>query len=119
MIEVGVIDLRRKEPLLWEPVLKLGAKEGDTWEWKHPTSGDKKSFTLVKLGKDKDREIAIIREVFPVKGGEGAITHTYAKGIGEIARSEVFQPTAGQPAPNAPAGNAAEPKVIREYKYVE
>ena len=68
---------------------------GDAWTWQLP-SGETKKYTVLKFDKfkdkDKERPSVIIRDTVPAPSAIGAdveivTTHTYAKGIGEVARS--------------------------------
>jgi len=124
-VDVAEVDLRKKGNLVWEHVLKLDAKTGDSWPFQLP-NGDTRSYTVEKFEKVNNRDTYTIREVQPVPGGEGVTIHTYVRGVGETTRKQTFIPKSAGSAPvpmnpanpqNAPANN--EPKLIAELKLVE
>lgn len=40
-VEIGDTPSKETNDILWMPALKIGAKQGDTWEWTHPSLGAK------------------------------------------------------------------------------
>ena len=69
----------------WEPVLKVGAKPGDTWEWR-PPDGGLKTYKLAKLEVIDGRLSAVV-ETFLEKGKYNiAATSVYVRGVGEVER---------------------------------
>jgi hypothetical protein len=74
------------------PVLKLGAKAGDSWEWKGKST--KHTFTLEGFEDFKGKPCAVIKETIRKDVNDletTEIVHKYALDIGEIERSEVIR----------------------------
>ena len=88
---VTLVNVRTKE-FAYEPVLKLGANLGDTWEYTLPT-GDIKQYEVTAFGEwGEDRVPTVtVRSRQPYSaGGNGAemvTTYVYANKIGEVERS--------------------------------
>ncbi|HEV3081807.1 MAG TPA: hypothetical protein VGY66_18650 [Gemmataceae bacterium] len=94
---------------VWEPVLKLGARRGDTW--KSQEGSTRRQYTLVKFDEHRGRPCAIIKET--VNGNTELdqrsleIRHVYVLGLGEVEREEA------QPLPSG------EKKIISLKRLVE
>ena len=72
--------------LVWEPVLKLGAKQGETWEHKLP-NGTTKKYTLERFEKKDGKDAVVVKSQMTVQQDTELITYsTYARGIGEVER---------------------------------
>jgi hypothetical protein len=92
----GVVELGRPQQdedgklrIIWEPVLKLGAKEGDTWTWTQPDG--EREYKVVKLDVFRGVPRAVVHQtvvpiVNPLRVVE--IESVYLKGYGEVARRE-------------------------------
>jgi serine/threonine protein kinase len=97
-VEIGQ-HLAKTAEIFWEPVLKIGAKVNESWEWKMPTGATKK-FTVVKFEPREGKQAVIVKSAVPIPvppDSEVVTEHIFAKGVGEIQRSTVRQ-TKGQPA---------------------
>ena len=72
------------EPV-YEPVLKIGAKPGDSWSWSHANLIHE--YKLVKFDTYQNRPSAVIEETV-ISGSDPhhprEISHVYVSGIGEI-----------------------------------
>ena len=78
-IEVGTPD---KGGMSWEPILKLFAKDGESWEWK---SADKTFKYEVKVGlKHKGRPAVQVTRIHRSGGFESIDKITYVRGVGEV-----------------------------------
>jgi serine/threonine protein kinase len=70
-----------------EPILPLMAAEGDTWKAQLP-NGDFRTYTVVKFDRYKDHPTVVIQDSVPYAADAEIVTvRTYAKGIGEVART--------------------------------
>jgi hypothetical protein len=87
-IEIGS-HLSGNATVYWEPVIKIGAKPGDSWTWT-PIQGTTKEYTFLKFGTHKGRPSATISSLTPSGSSKMIVSATYVKGIGEVER------TAGQ-----------------------
>jgi hypothetical protein len=71
----------------FEPILPLTAAEGDTWKSQLP-NGDIRTYTVVKFDHYKDHPTVVIQDSAPYAADVEIVTsRTYAKGIGEVART--------------------------------
>jgi hypothetical protein len=74
---------------VWEPVLKLGAKVGDSWDWVHQNT--RHVYTLAAFETRRGRRSAIVQEVVVNPMNETQtreVRHVYVEGVGEIERRE-------------------------------
>jgi hypothetical protein len=81
--------------LLFEPVLKVGAKAGATWRWSQADRTHE--YKLVKFDSYQGQPSAIIHE--SIAAGKDPhhpteIEHIYVKGVGEVERREYQRLTA-------------------------
>jgi hypothetical protein len=82
----------------WDPVLRLGAKKGESWTSEMP-DGRSVTYTVVEFRQDERRnQLVEIRRVVknpkePAAWEESLVT--YALGIGEIRRQAVKRNVAG------------------------
>jgi hypothetical protein len=93
---VGFLEVGQRLPapgrgivMVFEPVLKLEAKPGDTWKWN--LQNDEHTYTLVGFEKHGNRRSAIVQEVIVntvTQVNSREIRHVYVEGIGEIERRE-------------------------------
>jgi hypothetical protein len=80
----------------YQPVLKLGAKAGESWKYSH--GSDLHQYTLVKFDEHKGRSSAVIKEVVtniakPERYFE--IQHVYVQEVGEVEQIESSRATSG------------------------
>ncbi len=95
-ITVGFLEVGQRLPapggrivMVFEPVLKLGAKPGDSWTWN--LQNDEHTYTLVGFEKHGNLRSAIVQEVIVntvTQVNTREIRHVYVEGIGEIERRE-------------------------------
>lgn len=89
--EIGQHLLNTKD-IFWEPILKLGAKQGDTWEWTMPNGTTKIKYTLEKFEKKDGKDAIVVKMQMPVQADTERVTYiTFAKGVGEIERVSNLQ----------------------------
>jgi hypothetical protein len=97
LTESGVEQLKSGATAYATPIslLRLPAKEGDTWEWTHPISKAKRSYKTVKeevvevpAGKFKAVRVDTVID------DEGTYTDWYAPGLGSVKR-ETSRPLIG------------------------
>lgn len=70
--------------ITWEPVLKVGAKPDDSWEW-NPSQLFHKRYTVTKRTEWNGKAALVVREESPFPGGGTTIVfHTYAAGVGLV-----------------------------------
>jgi hypothetical protein len=74
------------DEVFWEPVLKIGAKAGDSWSWDLPGGGTKK-YTLVRFDTHKGRPAVLVRAVLENAGSQMVVDHGLVKGVGEVERT--------------------------------
>jgi hypothetical protein len=91
-VEVGQLAVTgpKKTEIMWEPVLKIGARVGDSWEWTQPTV--KHRYTLLRFEEYREQPSAVIGEtVLSVLEGRvfREIRRVYVRGLGEVERREV------------------------------
>lgn len=92
MIEMGTLAGPRDKEFSFEPLLKLGAKQGETWKFRLP-NGDDKVYEVVGFGKwGENKDSVTVRVENPYKGATTAmanvvVNHVFVKGIGEVERS--------------------------------
>jgi hypothetical protein len=94
--------------MTWEPVLKIGARPGETWKWMN--DNEEHTYTLVRFDSYRGRSAAIVQDVIITNLDEQhprEIRRMYAQGIGEVERQETLTIT------------AKEKKVIAERKLVQ
>lgn len=77
----------------WKPILKIGVKPDDTWEW-NPLPDMKTTFTVTKQTTWNEKPALIVREETALpKNGAIVVFHTYAMGIGKVKSSgSMIQP---------------------------
>jgi hypothetical protein len=92
----------------YEPVLKIGAKPGDSWNWSHANLVHE--YKLVKFDTYKNRPSAVIEETI-TSGSDPhhprEISHVYVSGIGEVERREYQRVT------------SKERQLVSEHRLVE
>ncbi|MCZ2341031.1 MAG: protein kinase [Bacteroidales bacterium] len=91
MIELGTLGGPRDREFTYEPLFKLGAKQGDTWKTRLP-NGDDKVYEVVGFGKwGENKDSVTIRVKYPYKAtaatADVVINHVFVKGVGEVERS--------------------------------
>jgi hypothetical protein len=91
-VEIGqwVVGKDGKREVGWEPILKLGARTGDTWSWTQPDADH--LFTLVKFDQYRGRPCALIQEAVAMAVGPYRhleIRHVFVKGVGEVELQRV------------------------------
>jgi hypothetical protein len=92
--------------IVWEPILKLGARTGATWSWAHGQV--KHQYTLVRFDRHRGRSSAIVNEVLTLSGSDPVeVRHVYVEGIGEVERQESLRI------------DSRQTKVLREKRLVE
>src|SRR5262249_39439842 len=109
-VEIGhhVPTKNGQSEVVWEPVLKLLTKTGDTWSWKY--NNDKHQYTVVKFQESMGRTSVVIKETVTRNDDPdhpSEIRHVYVQDLGEIERQEWIQIT------------TKEKKVVSEKKLVE
>jgi hypothetical protein len=76
---------------VWEPVLKVGAKTGDSWKWAYANA--KHEFVVAKFEEDHGRTSVLIRETV-IRDAEPEhvyeIRHVLVRGVGEVERHELL-----------------------------
>ncbi len=73
--------------MIWEPLLKLGAKPGESWTWKQQSGGDKQ-YTFVAIEAHQGHPAVRIQSVVLGTAGVELMTnHLYVKDIGEVDRT--------------------------------
>ena len=91
-IEIGTLVNARTKEVVYEPILKLGANQGDTWEYTLP-NGDIKQYEVTAFGTWGDDNVSAVtvrsRQPYTAAGtgAEMATTYVYAHKIGEVERS--------------------------------
>jgi hypothetical protein len=82
----------RKVEVVWEPVLKVGARVGESWRW---VQGDSEhTYTLAELGQYRGRPSAVIREVVVTNLDDQhprEVRRLYVAGVGEVERHETLR----------------------------
>jgi serine/threonine protein kinase len=92
-----------------EPILQLTAAEGDTWKSQMP-NGDMKIYKVVKFDRYKEHPSVVIQDSVPYGDDAEIVTvRTYAKGIGEVARTVNLETK----------GKAAGKQLLAEMKLVD
>ena len=91
MVEYGTLPNPKAKQFNYEPILKLGSKQADTWNLKLP-DGDQRTYTVVAFSNWGEGKPAVtIRSSQPYTiagtGSQLVSTHVYAKGIGEVERT--------------------------------
>jgi hypothetical protein len=92
-VEVGVPG-KEKDTLVWDPQLKIDAKEGDAWNWTLP-SGQTKRYDIVKFTRHKGRAAVVVRSVLETPQGETITLSTYVRNVGEVERTVAVKTPAG------------------------
>jgi hypothetical protein len=74
----------------WQPVLKLRAREGDSWTWSYKNV--EHGFKLVKFGRHQGRTSAEITESYQPTGSlyRVEIRRVYVEGVGEVERRDLL-----------------------------
>jgi len=78
--------------LVWEPVLKLLAKTGDSWKWTHANA--QHQYKVVKFDKDQGGTSVVIQETITPRLDPDhpfEIRHVYMRDLGEVERRESQQ----------------------------
>jgi hypothetical protein len=81
-----------KGETIWEPLVKLEAAVGDSWEW--TSQGVKHRYTLTAFTEHHGRPAAVVDEVDLNPADEFKqieIRHIFVVGLGETERREVFR----------------------------
>jgi hypothetical protein len=96
-VEIGhrVVVAGGKAETVWEPVLKVGARVGDSWRWLHDHV--EHTYTLAELGEYRGRPCAIIKEVMITNLDDQhprEVRHLYLLGVGEVERRETLRVSA-------------------------
>lgn len=78
----------------WEPVIKLGAKEGESWTWDSPFGTC--VYTVTDFRKTRGQAAAHVKKLVQNGLTVTESTHLYELGIGETERT-TYQATAKQP----------------------
>jgi hypothetical protein len=94
--------------LVWEPVLKLLAKTGDSWKWTHANA--QHLYKVVKFDKDQGRTSVVVQEtVTPSLDPDHPfeIRHVYVRDLGEVERCESQQVS------------SKEKRILTERKLIE
>lgn len=91
MIELGTLAGARDREFTFEPLLKLNAKQGDTWKFRL-ANGDDKVYEVVGFGKwGENKDSVTVRVKYPYKAtaatADVVVNHTFVKGVGEVERS--------------------------------
>ena len=91
MVEVGTLPNPKAKTYKFEPLLKLGAKQSDTWTFKL-ADGDQRTYTVVAFSSWGEGKPAVtVRSVQPYTiagaGSQLVSTHVFAKEIGEVERT--------------------------------
>jgi hypothetical protein len=82
---------------VWVPVLKIGARTGDTWKWSYTDA--RHTYTLVKFDEHGGRPAAVIKEdIFKNKEPDRRyqIHHLYVWDVGEVERQEAILLASGE-----------------------
>jgi hypothetical protein len=94
--------------IVWQPVLKLQARKGDTWKWSR--ANEEHQYALTEFKEDQGRTYAIIKEVI-VRDGDAdhpfELRHVYLHNVGEVERQVWQQLT------------TKDKKIMEELKLVE
>jgi hypothetical protein len=96
-VEVGHQARSGETELIWEPVLKLGAKPGESWKWTDQTI--EHVFTFEKLSTLRGKPCAIIKEIARDSLGAGRyaeIRHVYVRGVGEAEQQYSVRMASGK-----------------------
>jgi hypothetical protein len=90
-IEVGVVPARKDatQDVVWQPVLKLGARAGDSWKW---SQGQLAHEYTVERFEDRDgRPGVVIKETVTSVADPGHPVerrHVYVRGVGEVEQRD-------------------------------
>jgi hypothetical protein len=106
-IEIGqeFISLEGQKSLSWDPVIKLGVKKGESWEWTRGSQRHQCKIIDIRAqenggrGAFTRRSTATIREaITDLKRPDALveITHVYVKDLGEVEREEAARLPNGQ-----------------------
>jgi hypothetical protein len=95
MIEIGQpVPVKGGVEVVWEPVLKLQAKPGESWVWSYANTQHKYTFT--KFDEHNGRPAVVIDEVVIANGDDAhpmEIHHVYVRDVGEVERREYLRVT--------------------------
>jgi hypothetical protein len=86
-----------QKSIAWEPVLKLGTKKGESWEWTRQAT--KHQCKLVEFQEQKNRASAIVKEAIANLKRPDVyveVRHVYVKDVGEVEREEAVRLPSGQ-----------------------
>ena len=88
-IETGIPWNDTKTQFLWFPTIKIGAKEGESWQWRHPFLKETRKYVVTDFDTYKGRPSVEIVVESTQQLGNIVINYvhrkTYAKGIGLVA----------------------------------
>ncbi len=89
-IEVGTTVLKdRREDVVWDKVLKVGARTGDSWKWTR--AGATHEFTVERFDEEGGRSRVVVKEVIssPLDlHNRIEKQHVYAREVGEVEEHE-------------------------------
>lgn len=72
----------------WEPLIKIGAKEGDIWQGRLP-NGDSRHYKLLEMQEWQGKPAAMVESRYQLNPSTEIIsTHLLVKGLGEVERTE-------------------------------
>lgn len=83
-IEMGQ-HLTNDARIYWEPILKLGTKPGDHWDWHGPAGVTRYEF--LRVDRHKGRPAVVIQSTMPPESAPQVTTHVYVEGVGEVERT--------------------------------
>lgn len=69
----------------WEPILKLGTKPGDHWDWHGPEGVFRYEF--LRVDRHKGRPAVVVQTTMPPEDAPLVTTHLYVEGVGEVERN--------------------------------
>jgi hypothetical protein len=85
-VEVGTVVLKgRNEEVVWDRVLKLGARTGDSWKWSRDSAAHE--YTVERFDEDGGRPRVVVREVIssPLDlHNRIEKRHVYVREVGEV-----------------------------------
>jgi hypothetical protein len=90
-VEVGEVTRPGTAPASWEPVLKIGARLGDSWKW--TDNNVTHTYKVFKFAERKGRLTVTIYELINPPGTVHTkeVRHLYVEGLGEVERQEVLR----------------------------
>jgi hypothetical protein len=96
-IEVGrrMTNTKGKVVTVWAPVLKLGARTGESWTWAH--EHDEYTWTVVGFGQRRGQPCVTVLEKVTSNVNDQQmlreVKHVYVKDLGQVERRETIQLT--------------------------